>query len=64
MNKDNFEWVENVPNLPDKSIVTLIKGISRRVRIVEREEVSANLETRLGVLEEEAEKRGLTVGNT
>lgn len=61
MNKDNFEWVENVPNLPDKSIITLIKGISRRREIVEREEVSANLETRLGVLELEAEERGLTV---
>ena len=59
----NFEWVENVENLPDKSIVTLIKGITRRIGIVEREEVSANLETRLGVLQDEAEKRGLQFEN-
>ena len=57
----NYEWVENVSNLPDNSVITLIKGISRRLEIVTREEVSANLETRLGVLELEAEKRGLTI---
>ena len=61
MNKDYFEWVKNVPNLPDENIVTLIRGISRRVKIVERIEVSADLETRLGVLQDEAEKRGLTL---
>ena len=63
MNKDNYKWLDSVPNLSDKRIVLYIKGITRRIEIVEDKDVLTNLNERLGVLEVEAEKRGLIVEN-
>ena len=61
MEKDNYKWLDSVPNLSDERIVLYIKGITRRIEIVEDKDVLTNLNERLGVLEVEAEKRGLVV---
>lgn len=71
MEKNEFDFVENIENIPDKSVITTIKGLIRRINYLmslqdetpeqRKVNVISNLETRLGVFEEEAEKRGLVV---
>ena len=71
MEKNEFDFVENIENIPDKSVITTIKGLTRRINYLmslqdetpeqRKVNVISNLETRLGVFEEEAEKRGLVI---
>lgn len=73
MEKNEFDFVENIENIPDKSVIITIKGLTRRINYLmslqdetpeqRKVNVISNLETRLGVFEEEAEKRGIPVEN-
>ena len=71
MEKNEFDFVENIENIPDKSVITTIKGLTRRINYLmslqdetpepRKVNVISNVETRLGVFEEEAEKRGISI---
>ena len=63
MEKDNYKWLDSVPKLSDERIILYIKGISLRLTFVTDKDVLTNLNERLGVLQVEAEKRGLSVEN-
>ena len=58
----NYEWVENVGNLPDKSIITIINAIQRRLdKNIDKDEIQKLMSVEQEVLLMEAEKRGLEV---
>lgn len=71
MEKNEFDFVENIRSIPDRSILTTIKGIMRRINYLMSldDEVNeqkiikiiSDLQTKLGVFEEEAEMRGLNI---
>lgn len=61
MEKDNYKWLDSVPKLSDERIILYIKGISLRLTFVTDKDVLTNLNERLGVLQVEAEKRGLEI---
>ena len=63
MEKDNYKWLDSVPKLSNERIILYIKGISLRLTFVTDKDVLTNLNERLGVLQVEAEKRGLSVEN-
>lgn len=60
MEKDNYKWLDSVPNLSDERIELYIKGLLLRLTYVTDTNVLTNLNERLGVLQVEAEKRGLS----
>lgn len=60
MEKDNYKWLDSVPNLSDERIILYIKGLSLRLSYVTDKDVLTNLNERLGVLQVEAKKRGLS----
>ena len=60
MEKDTYKWLDAIPTMEDKRLLFLIKGISMRIEIVEDKEVLTNLNERLGCLQTEALKRGLS----
>ena len=59
MEKDNYKWLDSVPNLSDERIELYIKGLLLRLTYVTDTNVLTNLNERLGVLQIEAMKRGL-----
>ena len=61
MEKDSYKWLDSVPKLSDERIILYIKGISLRLTFVTDKDVLTNLNERLGVLQVEAQKRGLNV---
>lgn len=71
MERNEFDFVENIRNIPDRSIITTIKGLMRRINYLmsledeateqKRIKIIEGLEIKLGVFEEEAEERGLSI---
>lgn len=70
MEKNEYDFVKNIENIPDESILKTIRGISGRIDFIAQKEnwsielkkgVISDLETKLGVFIEEAGKRGLNV---
>lgn len=62
MERNEFGWVENVPNLPDRTILTVIEGLRRRIaKDVDKKEVQSDMAIKQEVFTMEAEKRGLNV---
>jgi hypothetical protein len=71
MERNEFDFVENIRNIPDRSVITTIKGLMRRInylislddKVNEQKiiKIIEGLETRLGVFEEEAIMRGLNI---
>lgn len=71
MERNEFDFVENIRNIPDRSVITTIKGLMRRInhlislddKVNEQKiiKIIEGLETRLGVFEEEAMMRGLSI---
>ena len=59
MEKDNYKWLDSVPNLSDERIELYIKGLLLRLTYVTDTNVLTNLNERLGALQVEAMKRGL-----
>ena len=60
MEKDNYKWLDSVPNLSDERIKLYIKGLLLRLTYVTDPIILTNLNERLGVLQVEAERRGLS----
>ena len=62
MEKNEFSWVENVPKLPDKTILTVIEGMGRRLsKNIDKNEVLEGMALKQEVFLMEAEKRGLII---
>ena len=62
MEKNEFSWVENVPKLPDRTILTVIEGMERRIsKNIDKNEVLEGMALKQEVFLMEAEKRGLTI---
>lgn len=59
MEKDNYKWLDSVPNLSNERIELYIKGLLLRLTHVTDTNVLTNLNERLGALQCEAMKRGL-----
>ena len=65
MEKNEFSWVENVPNLPDRTILTVIEGMRRRLsKNIDKNEVLEGMALKQEVFLMEAEKRGLQPENS
>lgn len=71
MERNEFDFVENIRNIPDRSVITTIKGLMRRINYLisledeateqKRIKIIEGLEIKLGVFQEEAEERGLSI---
>lgn len=62
MEKNEFSWVENVPKLPDRTILTVIEGMERRIsKNIDKNEVLEGMALKQEVFLMEAEKRGLEI---
>lgn len=61
MEKNEFGWVKNVPSLPDRTILTVIEGVRRRLaKDKDKTEVLEGLALKEEVFIMEAERRGLS----
>lgn len=59
MEKDEFKWLDAIPNLSDERLILYIKGLMRRLQDEEKTETRTSLGQRLGALQVEAEQRNL-----
>lgn len=59
MQKDTYKWVDIFPTFEDGRIISLIGGIRIILTMTDNPIAITNLSEKLGVLIQEAEKRGL-----
>ena len=60
----NLEYIDNIPNASDNSLITVINAIQRRLdKNIDKSETIALLAERQEVVKIEAEKRGLVLEN-